>query len=136
MTIIGAGPIVAILNPNDSQHQWCLEAAGPLAPPLLTCEAVLTESFHRRERRTSDGVASLRTMLDREFLKVSFSLDSELQSVLHLLEKYTDQPMSFADACLVRMSELYPDHRVFTVDSGFRVYRRFGRRVVPLLIPR
>ena len=51
------------------------------------------------------------------------------------METYSDQPMSLADACLVRMAELHPDARVFTLDSHFRVYRRNRRQVLPLVIP-
>jgi len=44
--------------------------------------------------------------------------------------------MDFADACLVRMSELYRQSRVFTVDTQFRdIYRRNGRQVIPTLLP-
>ena len=44
--------------------------------------------------------------------------------------------MQFADACLVRMSEIISNCRVFTLDrTGFGVYRRMGRRVIPLVAP-
>jgi predicted nucleic acid-binding protein len=43
---------------------------------------------------------------------------------LTLLEKYKDQPMSIADAVLVRMAELNPRATVITLDSDFWVYRR------------
>ncbi|HNG34544.1 MAG TPA: pilus assembly protein, partial [Blastocatellia bacterium] len=56
-------------------------------------------------------------------------------AVSKLLEKYADVPMSFADACLVRMSELYPDSAVFTLDSDFKIYRRNGRQAIPLIFP-
>jgi hypothetical protein len=37
---------------------------------------------------------------------------------------------------LVRMSELYPDHTVITVDrDGFAVYRRNKRDVIPTCTP-
>ncbi len=40
------------------------------------------------------------------------------------------------DACLVRMSELRRDCRVFTLDKAeFQVYRRFERQVIPLVAP-
>ena len=53
-----------------------------------------------------------------------------------LLEKYHDQGMQLADACLVRISELKRDSRVFTLDKReFRVYRRFERQVIPLVTP-
>ena len=56
--------------------------------------------------------------------------------VAHLLEKYSDQEMQLADACLVRMSELKRDCRLFTLDrKDFQVYRRFERQVIPLGAP-
>ncbi len=51
------------------------------------------------------------------------------------MRTYADLPMSFADACLVRMSEVYEESRVFTVDSDFRVYRQHGTDAVPGLMP-
>ena len=49
--------------------------------------------------------------------------------------RYRNRPMSLADACLVRLSELHTSGEVFTLDSDFRIYRRHGNRVIPLLIP-
>jgi hypothetical protein len=44
--------------------------------------------------------------------------------------------MELADACVVRMTELYRQCRVFTLDrSDFSVYRRNSREVIPLLAP-
>jgi len=64
-----------------------------------------------------------------------FHLESELQPVLSLLNKYSDVPMSLADACLVRMTELYPDPVLATTDSDFLIYRRHSRQVLPCLLP-
>ena len=47
----------------------------------------------------------------------------------------SDTPMDFADACLVRMSEIYPTSKIFTIDSDFRIYRKQDKKVVSLLIP-
>ena len=44
-------------------------------------------------------------------------------------------PMSIADACLVRLTETLPDPLLLTTDSDFRIYRRLGRRVIPVRIP-
>ena len=52
-----------------------------------------------------------------------------------LWKKYADVPMSLADACLVRLSEQYESHRLYTLDSDFAVYRRYGRDPIPLLTP-
>ena len=37
---------------------------------------------------------------------------------------------------VLRMSELSDSSQVMTTDSDFRIYRRKGRHVIPLLIPR
>ncbi len=76
--------------------------------PLLTCEAVITETCFLLRRRLQD----VRTVLElrrRGFMTAPFHWDDEIQSIEHLMIKYTDVPMSFADACLVRMAELYPN---------------------------
>jgi hypothetical protein len=63
-------------------------------------------------------------------------LDVEFPGVVSLMRRYDNVPMSLADACLVRMSELIEDCTILTLDNHFRVYRRHGRRSIPLLIPR
>ena len=49
--------------------------------------------------------------------------------------RYDDVPMSLADGCLVRLSEIDRDARVLTLDSDFRIYRRHRHQVIPLIIP-
>jgi hypothetical protein len=44
-----------------------------------------------------------------------------------LMTKYASVPMSLADACLVRMTELHTRSAVLTLDNDFGVYRRNGR---------
>jgi predicted nucleic acid-binding protein len=66
---------------------------------------------------------------------LDFDLAAERERVFALMETYADQPMSLADACLVRMSELHEGAAVFTLDRHFRVYRRNRRQVLPVIIP-
>jgi predicted nucleic acid-binding protein len=68
-------------------------------------------------------------------IRVAFDLAAEQAPVAALLRQYADVPMSLADACLVRMSELAGESVVFTIDSDFRVYRRHRRQKVPLRMP-
>ncbi|MGI9175334.1 MAG: hypothetical protein ACR2GR_08465 [Rhodothermales bacterium] len=61
---------------------------------------------------------------------------SEKQNPLDsLMTTYRNVPMDFADACLVRMSELHPDSQVMTLDSDFDIYRRHRREVIPVIRP-
>jgi len=100
--------------------------------PWLTCDAALTESFYLLGDR---GAPQLTALLRRGALKLAFNLSDELETVLTLLEKYSEVPMSLADACLVRMSETLSEPMVVTTDSDFRIYRRNRRQVVPCLMP-
>jgi uncharacterized protein len=54
---------------------------------------------------------------------------------MELLRRYRNVPMSMADACLVRMSELHADCLVFSTDNDFNIYRRRGDQIIPALIP-
>jgi predicted nucleic acid-binding protein len=74
-------------------------------------------------------------LFDRRLVQIDFELSSHQPDVWRLLRKYADQPMSLADACLVRMAELNDHCQVFTTDKHFLVYRRKGRSVIPLLAP-
>ena len=43
--------------------------------------------------------------------------------------------MSLADACLVRLAELFDEATVITLDEDFSVYRKHGRQTIPMLAP-
>lgn len=68
-------------------------------------------------------------------MRVDFRLGDEILAVRSLMDKYRSVPMSLADACLVRMSELEPRATIVTLDAHFRIYRRLGRGVIPLISP-
>ena len=61
--------------------------------------------------------------------------DLNVEPVMQLIEKYSNVPMGFADACLVRMTETLDDPFILTTDQDFRVYRRHSRQVVPCATP-
>jgi predicted nucleic acid-binding protein len=74
-------------------------------------------------------------LLRRGLILPTFHFDGAAEAVLRLMQKYGDVPMSFADACLVRMTETLDDPVILTTDSDFQVYRRHGRQVVPCVLP-
>ncbi|HTV42935.1 MAG TPA: PIN domain-containing protein [Candidatus Sulfotelmatobacter sp.] len=132
--LLDSGPLVGFVNETDQHHSWALEIWNTLYQPLWTCEAVLSETIFLLQ---SDGVAidSLLELFERELVKIDFNVSSHQPEVWELLRKYADQPMSLADACLVRMAELHERSQVFTTDKDFKVYRRNGRGIIPLLAP-
>jgi predicted nucleic acid-binding protein len=130
--LVDAGFLVALLSRRDSHHQWAVTQAPALAPPWRTCEAVLSEAFHLLG---APGAPVLGALLRRRAVIASFDLDNDVESVVRLLQKYADVPMSLADACLVRMTETLADPIILTTDADFRVYRRHGRQMVPCRMP-
>jgi uncharacterized protein len=132
--LIDSGCIVATLHRRDQHHAWARAHFDSFVDPCLTCEAVLSESFFllQRARQATDALCAL---LERKIVSVEYSFRAELAATLGPLRRYANVPMSFADACLVRMAEVFDDVAVFTTDSDFEIYRRHGRQVIPLITP-
>ncbi len=128
-----AGFLVALLSRRDVHHRWAAAQAARFPPPWMTCEAALSEAFHLLG---PSGISGLASLLRRAALVSSYRFVDDMGSVLKLLEKYADVPMSFADACLVRMTEILNDPMVLTTDADFRIYRRHGRQVILCVLPR
>ncbi len=132
--ILDTGPLVAAIDRRDEYHQWAQDMLAQVRPPLITCEPVLTEACFLLSR-TNTGPAPALEMVSRGAIAIPFRLDRQFDYVARLMRKYGDIGVSLADACLVRMAELYDDAPVLTLDGHFKVYRRHGRRVIPTLMP-
>jgi hypothetical protein len=94
---------------------------------------VLSETSHLLGGRGTRGLALL---LRRGALICGYRFCDDMDAVLKLLDKYSDIPMSFTDACLVRMTETLNNPMLLTTDTDFRIYRRHGRQIVPCVLPR
>jgi predicted nucleic acid-binding protein len=131
--LVDAGFLVALLSRRDANHGWAVAQAPRLPPPWATCEAVLSEASHLLGGL---GTLSLASLLRRGALVCDYRFADDMDAVLKLLEKYADVPMSFADACLVRMTETLNDPVLLTTGGDFRIYRRHGRQIIPCVLPR
>ena len=69
-------------------------------------------------------------LLENGALLLAFRVDEHVAALRRLHRKYSDAPMSLADACVVRTAEVYARYSVLTLDSDFSVYRKKGN--VPL----
>jgi predicted nucleic acid-binding protein len=132
--LLDTGPLVALLNRRDAFHAWARRVMGTLPPPLMSCDAVVSEACFLL-RRTSGGADAVLELVDRGLLVLDFRLSAEHDAVRRLMRRYASVPMSVADACLVRMAELDASATVLTLDADFRVYRKHGRHMVPTLLP-
>ena len=132
--MLDTGPLVALINRRDRYHRWTTEQWADVEPPVLTCEAVLTEACFLL-RKSSGGPAAVLELVGRGVVKVAYHVEADIEALGRLMTRYSDVPMSLADACLVCMIELQPNVAVLTLDSDFRVYRSHGRRVIPIVMP-
>lgn len=136
VVLVDTGPIVAYLNGRDRHHEWAVGLFKQHRPPLLTCDAVLSEAAFLLHPSAGGGERVME-LVTRGVVHPSFDLRAEAGTVSALLRRYRSLPMDLADACLVRMSELHPDCVLLTVDPEFRdVYRRNGRQVIPTVLAR
>ena len=85
-----------------------------------------------RFEKAQDAMLAL---VENGALSVAFRVDEHIGELRKLLHKYRNIPMSLADACIVRMAEIYERHAVLTLDSDFSVYRKHSRVPLALIHP-
>lgn len=132
--IIDSGPLAAYFCENDQWFRWIRDTLRTFPAPLLTCESVLTEAAFLIGRYGGQPEVLL-NLVSAGHIKVSFGIEREAGELEVLMKRYRSVPASLADACLIRMSETIGNARVLTTDGDFRIYRRFGRQVIPLIAP-
>ncbi len=132
--LVDTGPLVAYFDQSSRDHHWAQSQFKRLIQPLVTCEAVVTETLFllKRDRLNPDWVLDL---IERDELICLFGLRQEISSIRKLLHQYRDLPSTLADVCLVRMATTVPNSVIMTLDKDFLIYRRNGRQKIPLLAP-
>ena len=126
--------MVAFLDRAEQHHRWVTEQVEEVDTPLLVCEPVLAEAIYLLARfpKAQDALFGL---LENGALMIAFRIEEHVPALRRLHQKYRDRPMSLADACIVRMTEIYERHAVLTLDSDFTVYRKHGRVPLALIHP-
>ena len=132
--IADTGPLVAYLDKRDEFHDWAKEQMRDFTEPLISCEAVIAEALFLLRRGGIDPQLLLQ-LVERGIVVISIRLDEEIAALRKLITRYSSVPMALADACLVRLAEIHEQCTVWTIDSDFTIYRRNGRRQIPLLMP-
>jgi uncharacterized protein len=129
MTLVDTGPLVALFDPADEDHELCRATLAAISGSIRTTTPVLTEAFHLLGPRTR-GSANLRRFLSSGGLSVFLLDDRAFARSIALMEEYVSRGMDLADASLLAAAEALRVRRVFTLDRrDFRVYRaRFGYR--------
>lgn len=130
--LIDTSVLIALLSRSDRYHQWAVNVVSPLSRPFLTCEAVITETCFLLKRNAQSS-EKLFALFNRGALAVPFVLATEFPAISSLMIRYQSISISLADACLVRMAELFPDSQLLTLDSDFQIYRMNENRLIPTI---
>jgi predicted nucleic acid-binding protein len=137
VTLTDAGPLIAIIDADEPEHEVCLETLDQVRLPLVTTWPAFTEAMYLLTRvggRT--GQRALWRLVHSGRLVLADLSSSAIERSAKLMDQYADKPMDLADATLVALAEERNDRRIFTLDSDFHVYRIRGRQrfeVVPPL---
>lgn len=132
MTLVDAGPLVALIDADDRNHVACRNALKRLRPPLLTVWPAVAEAMYLlADFRAQDA---LWEMLKRGMPSLATLAQEDIARMRDLMAKYANLPMDLADAALVRVAERDGIRRVFTIDRrDFRIYRPKGFRAFEIL---
>ena len=120
--LLDTGVIVALLDRSENQHRACAQAVEGVDAPLVTCEAVIAESCYLLRNLPGASEAVIENVAAGIF-QVPFQLSQEAASVRKILRKYRDRKIDFADACLIRLADVFQTADILTLDTDFRVYR-------------
>jgi uncharacterized protein len=134
VTLTDAGPLVALLDADEPDHERCRDALELLRLPLLTAWPAFTEAMYLIGRAGGwTGQKALWQLVHRDDLVIAPTSKRATERAARLMEKYADRPMDLADATLVALAEERQITRIFTLDADFHVYRVGRRRfeVVP-----
>ncbi|MCI2431983.1 PIN domain-containing protein [Candidatus Acetothermia bacterium] len=131
--LLDTGAFIALVDRSERHHAACVKALEEWTGPIVTTEAVLTETLYLVGPAWEAQRVSLEFFLRGAFLLIPSSVSS-LQRVAVLMEQYRDIPMDFADATLVVLGEELGTDCVFTLDRrGFSAYRLQGQQPFRLI---
>lgn len=133
-TILDTGVLIAYLMPKDKFHTWAVSQLSQISAPVLTNEAVITEACFLAQR-IHNGQETILKLIKQGHIIIPFNLSQEIEAIENLMKRYASVPMSLADACLVRMSEMYENSQILTLDSDFTIYRKQRNQTIPAIMP-
>lgn len=126
--LVDAGPLVALIDAGDPQHEVCVDTLRGFRTPLITLWPAFTEAMHLLGSSWR-GQRALWSRVETGALTLAPLDASDAPRMRELMEKYRDLPMDLADAALVRVAERENLTQIFTLDRRhFSVYRPGRRR--------
>ncbi len=129
MTLTDAGPLIAIIDADEPDHDACMAALDTIELPLLTTWPAFTEAMYLVARAGGIvGQRGLWHLLRTNRLVVADLSPATVDRSARLMDQYADTSMDLADATLVALAEERGLRRILALDSDFHVYRLRGRQ--------
>lgn len=123
-TLTDTGPLVALIDHDDSSHGACRALLDGLLPPLVTTWPCFTEAMYLLHGAEGyRGQSELWYYVASGALAFHWFSEAEVAWMRALMHQYRDRPMDLADASLVAAAETRGASQIFSVDSDFYVYR-------------
>lgn len=136
MTLTDAGPLVALIDADEQDHERCKAALDEVTLPMLTTWPAFTEAIYLLGRGGGwPAQDALWRLVRRGDVEIAALAAADLTRAATLMRSYADRPMDLADATLVALAERRGLRRIFTLDRDFHIYRLRNRRhleIVPL----
>jgi hypothetical protein len=131
--LLDTGAFVALVDRSERRHRDCVAVLDEWSGPIVTTEAVLTETLYLVGPRRQAQKLCLEFVLRGAFALIPQS-QASLRRASVLMERYRNVPMDYADATLVALGEELGTDLVFTLDRrGFSTYRLNQRRAFQVL---
>ncbi|MGA9673159.1 MAG: PIN domain-containing protein [Terracidiphilus sp.] len=132
--LIDSGAILALLDRSEWAHERSVRALEELRRPLVTCEAVITESCYLLRHKPL-AIEAVLANVGSGFFGIPFQLASSSAQIQAILQKHRDTPADFADACLIHLADQLNTGDILTLDKEFARYRWRRTKSFRLLIP-
>jgi len=126
--------VVALLDRSERLHEACADAAQEIEAPLITCEAVIAESFYLLRNLVGASEAVIENVAAGIF-QIPLQLSHEAAGLKQILRKYRDRKIDLADACLIRLADEFGTADILTLDQDFAIYR-WGKNKPFRMLPR
>ena len=120
--LLDTGVIVALLDRSEKLHKACAQTVREVEAPLVTCEAVITESCYLLRNLSGASEAVIENITAGIF-QVPFQLSRDTAGVKQVLRKYKERKIDLADACLIRLADQFGTADILTLDQDFTIYR-------------
>ena len=134
MTLTDAGPLIALIDAGERDHDRCRQALDRIRLPLVTTWPAFSEAIYMLGRAGGwVGQEALWRLVRRGSLALAdLDADMTLRSA-ELMDRYRDHPMDLADATLVALAEARDLRTIFALDDHFRAYQLSNGRFLEVV---